>query len=97
VEPVLSYNFGEIDAIVLQDIHATSAQLSAHLDDLRRRIEPLQAIWSREAASAYQLEQARWQQAAAALHEILINLGQAVRSGAADVADADRRAARAWG
>jgi len=97
MDPVLSYNFGEIDAVVLQDIQTTSARLSAYLDDLRRQVAPLEEIWSREAATAYRSEQARWQHAAAALHEILVNLGRAVRQGAADVADADRRAAGAWG
>ena len=97
MNPVLSYNFDEIDAIVRQDIHSTSARLSAALDDLNRQIAPLQQIWTREAATAYQSEQARWQQAAAALHAILVSLGNAVRDGAADVADTDRRAASAWG
>ena len=97
MDPVLSYNFGEIEAVVLQDIQTTSARLSTSLDELSRQIAPLQEIWSRDAAAAYRAEQARWQQAAAALHEILVNLGRAVQDGAADVADADRRAAGAWG
>lgn len=97
MDPVLSYNFDEIDATVLRDIESTALQLSGHLDDLRRQVAPLQETWSREAAGAYRTEQARWQHAAAALHEILVNLGRAVRQGVADVADADRRAARSWG
>jgi len=31
------------------------------------------------------------------LHDILVRLGSAVRDGAAEVADADRHAARLWG
>lgn len=96
MDPVLSYNFDEIDATVLRDIQSTASQLSGHLDELRRQVAPLQETWSREAASAYQSEQARWQHAAAALHEILVNLGRAVQQGVADVADADRRAAGTW-
>ena len=96
MDPVLSYNFAEIDAVVLRDIQSTSAQLSGHLDDLRKQVAPLQDLWTREAAGAYRSEQARWQHAAAALHEILVNLGRAVHSGVADMADADRRAAGSW-
>ena len=36
-------------------------------------------------------------QSAAALNDILFRLGNAVRDGAEDVADTDRRAAGAWG
>lgn len=97
MDPVISYNFAEIDAAVGQDIAATSARLNAALEDLNRQIAPLQQWWTREAAAACQAEQARWQHAAAALHDILVSLGIAVREGAAEVADTDRRAARAWG
>jgi WXG100 family type VII secretion target len=97
MEPVLSYNFDEIEYTVRQEIHNTSARLNAALDDLRAQIAPLQQIWTREAAEAYRLEQAKWDQAAGALNEILFNLGNAVRDGADDVATTDRNAAGAWG
>jgi WXG100 family type VII secretion target len=96
MDPVLSYNFAEIDALVRQDIHTTSARLNAALEDLQRQMAPLQQMWTSEAATAYRAEQARWQQAAAALHEVLVSLGNAVHDGATDVAETDRRAARAW-
>ncbi|MBS9535871.1 WXG100 family type VII secretion target [Mycobacterium sp. M1] len=94
---VLSYNFDEIEYAVRQEIHATSVRLNGALDALRAQIAPLQQVWTREAAGAYHAEQLRWQHAAAALNRILVDLGAAVRDGAADVADADRRAAGAWG
>ncbi|TDO18719.1 WXG100 family type VII secretion target [Mycobacterium sp. BK086] len=97
MDPILSYDFAEIDAAVLADIHGTSTRLGAALDDLSRQIAPLQQVWTRDAAAAYQAEQASWQQAASALHDILVRLGAAVRDGVADVADADRRAAGMWG
>ena len=65
MENVLSYNFGEIEYTVRQEIHTTSARLNAALDDLRAQIAPLQEIWTRQAAEAYRIEQARWEQAAA--------------------------------
>lgn len=97
MDHLLSYNFDEIEYTVRQEIHATSARLNGALDDLRAQIAPLQEVWTRQAADAYRIEQARWEQAAAALNEILFSLGNAVRDGADDVADTDRRAASAWG
>ena len=97
MDPVLSYNFDEIEYSVRQEIHTTAARLNAALDDLRVQIAPLQQIWTREAAEAYRVEQTKWDQAAGALNEILFSLGNAVRDGADDVAATDRNAASAWG
>jgi WXG100 family type VII secretion target len=97
MDHVLSYNFDEIEYAVRQDIHATSARLNAALDELRVQIAPLQQVWTREAAEAYGIEQARWEQAATALNEILFKLGNAVRDGSDEVAATDRSAASAWG
>lgn len=92
----MSYNFDAIEYSVRQEIHATSARFNAALEELRSHIAPLQQLWTREAAAAYQLEQLRWHQAASALNEILVDLGNAVRDGVAEVAHADRRAAGMW-
>ena len=96
VDPVLSYSFGEIEYSVRQEIHTTSARFNAALDELRSQISPLQQLWTREAAAAYHAEQLKWHQAATALNEILVDLGNAVRDGADEVAGADRRAAGGW-
>ncbi|MCA2243598.1 WXG100 family type VII secretion target [Mycobacterium sp. WUMAC-067] len=93
---VLSYNFGEIEYSVRQEIHSTSARFNAALDELRARIAPLQQLWTSEAAAAYQTEQLKWHQSATALNEMLVELGNAVRDGADEVANADRRAAGVW-
>ncbi len=96
MDPLLSYNFGEIEHSVRHDIHSTSARFNAALDELKSQIAPLQQLWTREAAAAYQAEQAKWHQAATALNQILMDLGNAVRDGADEVAEADRRAAGIW-
>ncbi|MBS4728897.1 WXG100 family type VII secretion target [Mycobacterium sp. SM1] len=93
---MLSYDFDEIEYSVRQEIHATSARLNAALAQLRSQIAPLQELWTREAGSAYRAEQLRWHQAASALNEILVGLGNAVRDGAEDMAGTDRRAAGSW-
>jgi WXG100 family type VII secretion target len=96
VDPLLSYNFDEIEASVRQEIHTASARFNAALQELRALVAPLQETWTREAASAYGVEQLKWHQAAAALNDILADLGNAVRDGADDVAAADHRAAGGW-
>lgn len=97
MDAVLSYNFDEIDHAVRHEIHATATRFNGALEDLRRQIAPLQQAWTRQAAGAYHAEQLKWQHAAAALNQILFDLGAAVRDGAADMAAADHRAARTWG
>ena len=96
MDPVLSYSFGEIEYSVRQEIHTTSVRFNAALDELRSQIAPLQQLWTREAAAAYQGEQLKWHQAATALNEMLVDLGNAVSDGAEEVAGADRRAASVW-
>jgi WXG100 family type VII secretion target len=96
MDSMLSYQFGEIEATVRRDIHTTATRLNALLDDLKAAIAPLQQVWTRESAAAYRLEQARWHQSALALNDILLRLGNAVRDGASEVADADRQAANTW-
>lgn len=97
MDPALTYNFDEIEYCIRQEIHATSARLTAALQDLRAQVAPLHGVWTRQAAEAYRAEQLQWHQAATALTEILFALGNAVRDGAADLADTDHRAAAAWG
>ena len=96
MDSVLSYNFGEIEYTVRQEIHTTSARFNAALDALRAHIAPLQQLWTSEAAAAYRAEQLKWHRSATALNEMLAELGNAVRDGAGEVADADRRAAGVW-
>lgn len=96
MDPMLSYQFGEIETLVRQEIQTTSARLNTLLEDLRAQIAPLQELWTREAATAYRGEQLRWQQSALALNEMLVRLGQAVGAGADDLAETDRHAANSW-
>jgi WXG100 family type VII secretion target len=96
MDSLLSYSFDDIECAVRQDIHNTSARFNAALQELKSHVAPLQELWTREAASAYGVEQLKWHQSASALNEILIALGNAVRDGADDVAAADHRAASVW-
>lgn len=96
MDPRLSYNFDEIEASVRREIHSASTTFNTALQELQSHVAPLRELWTREAATAYSVEQVKWHQAASALNEILVDLGNAVRDGAEDVAAADRRAAGVW-
>ena len=96
MDQLLAYNFDEIECSVRQEIHSTSARFNAALQELKSKVAPLQDLWTREAAMAYGVEQLKWHQAATALNEIRVDLGNAVRDGAEDVASADHRAAGVW-
>lgn len=96
MDPRLSYDFDEIENSVRREIHSASARFNAALHELKSHVAPLQELWTREAATAYGVEQLKWHQAADALNEILMDLGNAVRDGAEDVAAADHRAAGVW-
>ncbi|OBH07477.1 MULTISPECIES: WXG100 family type VII secretion target [unclassified Mycobacterium] len=96
MDQVLSYNFGEIEYSIRREIHATATRFNAALEELNSQVAPLRELWTREAAAAYQAEQLKWHQAATALNEILVELGNAVRDGAEEMANADRRAAGVW-
>ncbi len=76
MDHVLSYNFDEIEYTVRQEIHTTSARLNSALDELRMQITPLQQVWTRDAAEAYRVEQARWEQAAGAPQRDPVQPGQ---------------------
>ena len=96
MDSVLSYNFNEIECSVRQEIHSTAARFNAALQELKSHVAPLHELWTREAATAYGVEQLRWHQAASALNEILVDLGNAVRDGAEDIAATDHRTAGVW-
>ncbi len=96
MDPILSYDFTGIEHSIRLEIQTTAARFNGALEELRSRIAPLQQVWTREAADGYRVEQHRWHQAASALNQILIELGNAVRDGAEDVAAADHRAAGVW-
>lgn len=93
---VISYDFGSIETMVRGEIYSTATRLNRLLADLKKQIAPLQSVWTADAALAYQDQQTKWNQSAAALNEILTRLGGAVGAGTTGVADADAAAAKCW-
>ncbi|BBY98585.1 WXG100 family type VII secretion target [Mycolicibacterium fallax] len=96
MDDTISYDFAAIEDQVGRQIRATSALLNGSLADLRARVAPLRASWTRQTAAAFGVEADRWNRAAGALNAILDRLAVAVGTGADGVADADRAEARRW-
>lgn len=92
----ITYNHGQIEALVGQVTQASTA-LRTTLDDLRSYLTPLVDEWEGDAAIAYQAHQNDWDQAAAALQQMLAEISRAAGAGNQGMADADRRAAQGWG
>lgn len=91
----IKYQFGAIEAAAA-DINASSGQINAMLDDLKRGIQPMVATWEGDSATAYQEAQMKWDKAAAELNQILTTIAQAVRQGNDHMSEINRAAASSW-
>ena len=88
---LLLVNFGALRQASL-DIQKALSELSNQLGQLERDAGPLVATWDGAAQTAYRERQAKWQQAAGDLSEILRHIKLAVDESAADYEDTERRA-----
>ena len=92
----ITYNHGQIEALTGEVVGA-STQLRQTLDDLKAYLAPMVAEWSGQAAVTYNVHQRNWDEAAAALQQILTDLANAAGTGNSMMQEADARAAAAWG
>lgn len=92
----IRYNHAEIAALTT-DITRASTYFETVLDSLKADVDRLGSDWAGEAAPAYKMHQDQWNQAAAALKQLLGEIGMATSRGNEGMAEADRRAATAWG
>ena len=74
----IKYQFGAIQAAAA-DINSTSARINGQLDDLKAQLQPMVSTWEGESSIAYQEAQARWDQAAAELNQVLATISRTVR------------------
>ena len=92
----IKYSFGEIQNAAA-DIQNTSRSIDGLLGDLKRQLEPMVAIWEGESAFAYQAAQAKWDNAAADLNNILATIATTVLEGNDRMGEVNRKAAASWG
>ena len=70
---------------------SSASKIQGSLDDLKQYLQPLVASWTGNASEQYNAHQAKWDQAAADLQQVLAAIGTAVQRAAEDYA---RRRAR---
>lgn len=92
----IKYGFGSL-AGAAADLENSSIAIGAQLDDLKTQISPMVAAWEGDASESYQAHQAKWDQAAAELNEILLGIARAVSDGNERMQAVNAAAANSWG
>lgn len=96
MDQMIKYNFSAIDASSA-DIQSSAARLNGQLDDLKQMLAPMVSTWEGESADAYNQAQAKWDQAALELNELLDGIGATVSEGNDAMSQVNRAAAASWG
>jgi early secretory antigenic target protein ESAT-6 len=78
------------------DIGRSASMIESHLEQLKRDLQPLVNTWTGEAKENYDAHQAKWNQAAADLKQVLSAIGTAVGRAGEDYADGERNNAARW-
>jgi early secretory antigenic target protein ESAT-6 len=78
------------------DIGRSASMIESHLEQLKRDISKLVNTWTGDAATEYQGHQAKWDQAAGDLKQVLASIGTAVQQASQDYADGERNNANRW-
>ncbi|MGH3940886.1 MAG: WXG100 family type VII secretion target [Pseudonocardiaceae bacterium] len=73
----IQVTFGELEN-ARGSIQTTWSNVTRELEDLKRFLAPMVETWTGEASIAYQAQQAKWDQAAAGLNQVLNQIGVAL-------------------
>lgn len=92
----IQVTFGELEN-ARGSIQTTWANVSRELEDLKRFLQPLVETWSGEASTAYQAQQAKWDQSAANLNQVLHQIGVALGTSNENFQTAERHNASRYG
>ena len=92
----IKYDFGQIGNTA-QDIRSPAANINGQLNELKEVIRPMTQTWEGEAATSYMAHQAKWDQAAADLNEILNQIANTVEDGNNTMHAVNNAAANSWG
>jgi early secretory antigenic target protein ESAT-6 len=78
------------------DIKKSAQLIEGELTDLKKKIGKLVNSWTGQAAEDYQQHQAKWDQAAGDLQQVLAAIGTAVAQAGQDYFDGERNNANRW-
>ncbi|MGH3760652.1 WXG100 family type VII secretion target [Actinophytocola sp.] len=91
----IKVTFGGLEAAA-GNITTQAGKVQSALDDLKQYLAPLVAGWTGNAAEMYNAHQAKWDQSAADLQQVLAAIGTAVGRAAEDYRDGERANAARW-
>ncbi|MDQ2582511.1 WXG100 family type VII secretion target [Saccharothrix yanglingensis] len=79
------------------DISGQASQVQQQLDELKSRIDPVIAQWQGASSDAYAQAQAKWNESASGLQQVLAAIGTAVASANDAYNAAERKNEGRWG
>lgn len=92
----IKYDFAQI-AGTAEDMRASASRINGDLAELKQMLQPMAQTWEGTAAAAYQAHQAKWDQAAADLNQILNQIANTVEDGNTTMLAVNNAAANSWG
>jgi 6 kDa early secretory antigenic target len=79
------------------DIGSQASTLQSTLENLQSRIKPVIAQWEGATSGAYSASQAKWDQAAEDLQQVLAQIGTAVRAAGESFQSGEQQNTARWG
>jgi early secretory antigenic target protein ESAT-6 len=92
----IKIEFGTMEALA-GDIGTQASSLQSTLESLKSRIDPVIAQWEGATSGAYQASQAKWNQAAEDLQQVLAQIGTAVRAAGEAFEQGEKQNTNRWG
>ncbi|MDO4908944.1 MAG: WXG100 family type VII secretion target [Corynebacterium sp.] len=92
----IKYQFGEIEARAAEML-AGHNNIQNELQTLKQSLQPMVSSWEGESAVAYRAAQARWDNSARAITELLNAIIGRLNNANANMQQANRAAAQTWG
>lgn len=92
----IKYDFAQISGAA-EDMRASAARINGDLAELKQMLQPMVQTWQGSASAAYQAHQAKWDQAADDLNQILNQIANTVEEGNSTMQAVNAAAANSWG
>jgi ESAT-6 family protein len=92
----IQVTFGAVNEAAM-DTDGVASQISQQLSDLKTYLAPLVASWSGEASSDFQALQAKWDNSANDLNQVLRQISQSLRTAGDNYLNTERSNKQIWG
>jgi 6 kDa early secretory antigenic target len=92
----IQVTFGAVNEAAA-DTDGVASQIAQQLSDLKSYLAPLVGSWSGEAASDFQALQAKWDNSAEDLNQVLRQISQSLRTAGDNYQNTERSNKQIWG